>query len=656
MAIGRLWRYFGSPSGVAILVVQLVIVILFIYLYTGYRSSARCISCHSDKVRMTELGYPQFVMTLEQVRRESGHPNAECRDCHLGNGLSDDPDTAHKGMLRPLMLDHNFELLPRKARPAQLLPSGDDRLWSMLPRLPDGSLDHDFGTILYSDRNPLTYGYDPRIAKKTCGRSSCHPNEVKQFSSSVMGSNLRQRSMRHWLDTHGPNNCGPSFADTPPSGMAEGHRFSSANTDLIRKQMNVEITRLQAEDRQKVCNVCHAGCLDCHYTPSRERGVHAMSRIPPAESCSGGGRGSFVCHAGTMERRRGDSYLGREFSEPSGLPEDVHVSKKMVCVDCHQTGPGGMGHIERKATCQDCHLEIEQAIAESVHKNVSCAACHVNILGGYQMTSWGPGLVMGRPSPFKKYSLYYGPQSPPIIIKDQKGIWRPMKIWPNSVGFIREPVEPRPGIAFRWPDGETRDAYALLGTFSIPGGNNLYLAWLQLDEVGHPLGKSRSCKSCHASRSQVSKAAWEFYDSQGAEPFKGRNRIVADENGLRIEGLTLLSEIIPMKGYKIEDFAPWLRLGDIWKTAGDFSIPEADADKYKQFEQRYAAAVKRLEAVERELKQREARGEDVKKLRRRWKAVRASVLHNPPPPDVLDILLRELRESAPYEASSECLK
>jgi hypothetical protein len=76
----------------------------------------------------------------------------------------------------------------------------------MLPRLSDGSLDYYVGTLLYHDRNRETLGYDPVIAKKTCGRSNCHPDQVKQFNTSIMGSNFRQRSMRVWNDIHGPNN------------------------------------------------------------------------------------------------------------------------------------------------------------------------------------------------------------------------------------------------------------------------------------------------------------------------------------------------------------------------------------------------------------------------------------------------------------------
>lgn len=375
--------------------------------------------------------------------------------------------------------------------------------------------------------------------------------------------------------------------------------------------------------------MCHAGCLDCHYAPSRERGVHAFSRTPPSPNCNGGGRSTFVCHAGTMERRRGDSYLGKEFSEPPGLPEDVHVSRKIECTDCHQTGKGGMGHIERTAGCQDCHIEVEQAMAVSVHKKLACEACHVKILGGYEMTSWGPGRIGDKQNPFKKYSLYYGPQDPPILIKDQTGRWIPVKIWPNSAGNMKERVDSKPGLIFRWPNGETHDAYALLGTFAVDGGNNLYLAWLQLDQVAHPLGKSRTCESCHASSRQVARVTWRYFDAQGAEPFSGSQKVVADGNGIRIQDIKPTSKVTLLDGGKVENFAAWLRLGDIWKTSGDFSIPKSDAGKYLTLKKTSRNILSLLAVIDRKLKRRESNGEDVKKLRRRWKEARAAAVHDP---------------------------
>jgi hypothetical protein len=206
MAINKLLKTFGSRTGMTVLVAQLLLVLLFLFFYSSYQSSDNCVACHADKVRMTELGYPQFVMTREQVQKESRHPNTECRDCHLGNGLFDDPAQAHKGMLKLIVLDNDLNIMPRKDHVRQLLPAGSDRQRNMLPRLEDGSLDYDVGTLLWHDRNRETLGYDPAIAQKTCGRSACHPDQVTQFNTSIMASNFRQRSMRTWSDMHGPNN------------------------------------------------------------------------------------------------------------------------------------------------------------------------------------------------------------------------------------------------------------------------------------------------------------------------------------------------------------------------------------------------------------------------------------------------------------------
>jgi hypothetical protein len=206
MAIGKLWKFFGSRTGMTILFAQLALVLLFIFLYSNYHSSDRCVSCHANKTRMARLGYPEFVMTREQVQKESRHPNTECRDCHLGNGLSNDPAKAHAGMLKLIVLDNDLNIIPRKGLVRQLLPSGDDRQRNMLPKDIDGEPLYDVGTLLWHDRNTLTLGYDPALAKKTCGKSNCHPEELKQFNTSVMASNFRQRSMRVWNDIHGPNN------------------------------------------------------------------------------------------------------------------------------------------------------------------------------------------------------------------------------------------------------------------------------------------------------------------------------------------------------------------------------------------------------------------------------------------------------------------
>ena len=150
-----------------------------------------------------------------------------------------------------------------------------------------------------------------------------------------------------------------------------------------------------------------------------------------------------------------------------------------------------------------------------------------------------------------------------------------------------------------------------------------------MEQVAHPLGKSRTCGSCHDSTTQAAKVSWRFFDSQGAEPFTGSQKVVADLHGLRVEDIKATSKIVLMPGGRTADFAAWLHLGDIWKTGGDFSIPKSDPVKYRTLDKGVRDALARLEGIDKKIKAREAKGEDVKKLRRRWKEAKAAAVHDP---------------------------
>ena len=128
---------------------------------------------------------------------------------------------------------------------------------------------------------------------------------------------------------------------------------------------------------------------------------------------------------------------------------------------------------------------------------------------------------------------------------------------------------------------------------------------------------------------QVANVTWRYFDSQGAEPFTGSQRVVADKNGLHVKDIKATSKIVLLPGGKTTYFAAWLPLGDIWKTKGDFSIPKTDPLKYRGLNQGVRDARLRLDAIERTLKAREAKGEDVKKARRRWQEAKAAAVHDP---------------------------
>jgi len=620
-------RLFTKEVILGFLALQFFLVIAVSGYKAWLNSSAECVACHGNRGKMARLGYPELYVTPEMVARQSHHQNVTCRDCHLGNGRAGNADEAHKGMLKALFIGYDGHVLKRRdVLSGALLPTGPAGIRQLLPKVKyKGRLyvNPEVRNLLWQDRNPKTLNFDPSIAEKTCSKPSCHPDQLKQFETTDMGSNRRQRTMKSWLEPYGPHNCGPSFADLQPAKRIERSGFDYANTKKIAAEMNVTFTRSQAVMKQKLCNVCHAGCLDCHYAPNRKSGVHNFVRKPPAESCEGDGRGTSICHPGAMHSRRGETYIGGTYSIPEGMKPDVHYTKGIQCADCHLMGPKGMGDMTRKATCQDCHIEAEDALARSVHRDMDCATCHISELGGYQLTIWGPGEIGGRPNPFKKYSLYYGIQSPPIIMKDQKGRWMPVKVWPHSLGNFKKNVPPSGKIKFRWPDGETRDAYYIVGTVDGLPGDNKHLLWLEIEQAAHPYGKARSCKSCHgAGGVQVSTSHWEFRDDQGALPFKGTHKIVGDKKGLRIAGLRNTTPITPLQGAKLVDFASWLYMKDKWKAPGDFSI-KTDPLKYRDALRQADEAYRQIGLMKKKT------GHFDKKKMIRFKRLQESVFHDP---------------------------
>ncbi|MEJ2657685.1 MAG: cytochrome c3 family protein [Desulfobacterales bacterium] len=587
------------------------------------QSSAECIRCHADQTKMTELGHPEFFITPKMVAEQSKHTTAECRDCHLGNGRATDKDKAHKGMLKMLVIGEESDLKQRKIfYPTALMPTGQDRFFRFIPKVKTENgfrYPYEVRTLLWNDRNPKTYNFDPKLAQKTCAKSGCHTEAFKQFRTTLMGANFRQRTMRTWTVPYGPHNCGPSFADLPPEEILKASGFDYQNTDGIRQDLNVSFTRQQARDKQKICNTCHTGCLDCHFTPQRGK-PHEFTKTPKSESCSGFGRAS-MCHSGSMDSRRGETYIGKDYSVPSGFEPDVHYKKGIHCIDCHPVGKKGMGDMQRKADCQDCHIAIEKAHSGSIHKNLDCAACHVSELGGYQITVWGPGFFAGSRNPFYKYALYYGTQNPPILMKDQNGIWMPVKIMPQAVGNIKQKVSPSESVKFRWPKGETKDAYYIVGTFDGLPKNNNHLLWLEIQQASHPFGKARSCESCHREQ-QLSVSTWKFLDEQGSEDtFTGGYEIVADKNALLIRNMRNTSPAKPFEGYNLSDFASWLYLKDKWRIKGDFSI-KTDKIKYRTDLEKYQNLTAKLKILDQNTKHLEP------KLLRNYQDIRGAALHN----------------------------
>jgi hypothetical protein len=345
-----------------------------------------------------------------------------------------------------------------------------------------------------------------------------------------------------------------------------------------------------------------------------------------------------------MERRRGAGFLRDEFAHPRSLYAGAHREAGVECLDCHSLPDHQSGHMasaEARSSCARCHGEIVAAVKESYHARVDCSACHIDEIGGYQFTFWGPGTFSGNETPYAKHSAYYGVRDKPTLIRNAEGRWLPYKPYPMAALNQKKELPPS-GIVFRTvPEktvpgrealgepaaivvsrlgDQTHDAYISTGTHDVPG-NGKGIFWIQLDKVSHSLGGGRDCDDCHASREQSATSEFTYFDRRNVKaPVAGSYKVVADGKGMRFVDL-VHSEVKPQPGRRVEDFAPFVRLPGAWKMEGvDLSIPFDPA--------RVAAAKAEVQTVLRDIEAVEERTEDDEKtteLRR----IRGVAWHRP---------------------------
>jgi hypothetical protein len=503
----------------------------------------------------------------------------------MGTPAAKQKDKAHQGMARLLVVAKQGFIVSTSARRYPLAYGTNplNRLYAVTGKDGKPVKDSNVAAISWHDKKVDTLSQDFNVLRKTCG--ACHRKEFDEFSRSTMATNGKQSQYKGWTDKdRGPHNCGPWF---------EGNFESMQANTLI--SMSPASHRLN----QKACNTCHVGCLDCHFNPQQKNpgdpsiGPHTFVKTPPSESCYGNGRAS-ICHAGPEDRRRGAGYFGGSFSFPDGNEPDVHVQARVGCLDCHESSKSNpaIGHamVKRQAqdSCLRCHAAAVTTHANSLHKNLACEACHIQRVAGYQGTYWGPGKVAGTATPFFKFKAYYGYLPEPVLIRNQRGRWIPVKPFPMAV--MNQKASPfKPGLHWRYPQDlpdlqRTDDAWGYVGLFGGLPDNNKAMLWIQMDKMSHKLGKSRSCDSCHDSFDgvQQQKVSWEYSDP-GALLFNGSHEIFANRSGLFIRKMQS-EKIEPEQGYSLSSFAPWVYLPDAWQIKGDFSLPViTDRKQYELF-------------------------------------------------------------------------
>ncbi|MGW8323725.1 MAG: cytochrome c3 family protein, partial [Thermodesulfobacteriota bacterium] len=449
-----------------------------------------------------------------------------------------------------------------------------------------GEIDDNDGyrTVIWHDKNPETLAFNPLIAGKTCGK--CHPGIVAAFLKSSMGGARgahTQSQYVYWTGPSGPQSCGLWLGRLKEPAHDS---FTDENRAAFNGHSTREISRSQAYGLQRNCNQCHVGCLDCHYAPEKARddnpalGQHTFVRVPQPLACYGGGR-SFACHAGPLERRRGDGYLREELAQTTeegksllGGASDVHAQKGIECVACHEPNRDSdfHGDLKRTVDCGKCHERETADHLKGVHRNVDCATCHSSLIGGYAFNFWTTSGPEGDENPVTRIQDYLVAPMPPLIVRNPKGHWIPVHVVPHVSGNVK-PGEVTISRKLRFrnsPDVEIARRYLSNDSFAVTGLANGVdsrdkdvLVWLNVDRVAHGLGKPRACESCHAST--VQKVLVNFSGGSYKDVENGRYVIVADGEGLRVTDF---------EGPDGEPVPEGLRsFTGRWGLPGDFALP-----------------------------------------------------------------------------------
>lgn len=594
-----------------------------------------CLACHADQARMKALGFPWLYVSAPAAWHESAMaytasslPPPSCTACHLGNPRDYTLAGAHQGLLGPLFMLSKARVIKRRSQLSRgmrkqvrsLAPTG---VWDLAyqPKFWDRQAlswkaDPELYFVLWHDHSPLTGAYNPQIALKTCG--NCHLSEVSSFALSPMGAgefapgrreNVTQPQYTHWLADTGPHSCGVWVGKLAEPDLA---RFSRENLEALNRVMTKKVTPRMMEVTQRNCNKCHVGCLDCHYYPGKNApqgppgtfqrdpldnvygdpqkttgGMHRMLRRPTVQSCMGGVRG-YACHAGPLERRRGDGYVRGSLAMPPWDPQaatryqDVHYRAGIQCTDCHQPDFARHGHSAlirdpEPQACARCHPHQVAAWRRGKHKKLRCEACHTPIVFGYGWNFWVPGVERGIQTTIDRNSAYQKDGLAPVLLPDPEGMWAPY----NCIPHIAANIDPKAFAAsrlarqmglvvYRSPRNRhgqplglrgaritrayrSSDAFVLSDFYQsrvAPQEEGWVMAWLSLERVAHLTSglthQARDCRSCHTpSGRQEALARWRWLgspDHMYQDVHHGTYRIVADQQGLRLEDLTAFDQ------------------------------------------------------------------------------------------------------------------
>ncbi|MCF8053702.1 MAG: hypothetical protein K9K75_00525 [Deltaproteobacteria bacterium] len=239
---------------------------------------------------------------------------------------------------------------------------------------------------------------DPHFAK---GCQACHGGNHTAEAKESAHVGLNKKPSRN-LAT-----CGECHKGISEKFSTSLHYTSHGQKMGVKPRFNEgEFKHFEEKIFEQSCRSCHASCGDCHVKGAPVSGIsigliegHKFIRKNEEKTCA-------FCHGGRVYT---------EFTGEYGGSPDVHFTKGMQCLDCHQQmhGDGTLYNskqeVKSRPKCSNCHnmaasdLSVRLRTIHGIHQEkASCYACHADgnyrncysCHGGHSEAQ--PGFILGK--------------------------------------------------------------------------------------------------------------------------------------------------------------------------------------------------------------------------------------------------------------------
>jgi len=352
-----------AAGGGGRLLASLLACVLFAGTLAG-QTTADCLSCHADHEFVAPAGFfdvPEYLFSV--------HANVECLDCHTDLVGSD--------------LPHEFDL-----EPVSCVPCHAEQVWQ-----------HDSSI----------HGQVAREGRESPSCVSCHgthgilsPSDPTSPTSPLKVAMLCSQCHESGRPTgpiHGPvvAEMLESFSQRiHGSGLAAGLTVTASCTSCHTAHEILPATdrfsTVHPDNVMGTCTTCHAGYSGIHSEIIAERlWTEAPETIPSCVDCHEPHEERGVAHwSGTANRDCLDCHAATDLTGSQG----GELVSMFVDEGAHH------GSVHAEVACAQCHVQVDPLLdrpCEAVVSAVDCSVCHAADVEAYHLGAHGQLFAQGDP-------------------------------------------------------------------------------------------------------------------------------------------------------------------------------------------------------------------------------------------------------------------